>query len=471
MRLRPIHLVVLVARLAAAQATDTTHRTPGVAVLGVVRDSIAHTTLAGAMVQLVGADGSARFGSTTVADSQGRFTIPDVPAGRYMIGFFHPMLDSLGIEPPPRVVVVDGRRPVRADLAIPSPARLRAAICGPRADSGGVVIGVVRDARDRAPATGITVTGTWSEVTLTRGSLTHRIQHAAAATGANGWFSLCNVPSVGMMTLLASRGADSTDIVEVEIPTDGFLRRELYLGAARTVVGDDSAHRADSLAPAPRLVRHGDGRLNGTVVTSAGGRPLDGAQVSIPDGPRTRANDRGEWTLADAPPGTRMLEVRAVGYYPDRRIVDVVAGAPPVRVVLSTMRAMLDTVRVRASRLVDRHQSGFEDRRRSGMGKYLTAADIARRDPIATTDMFRMVSGVRMNNGINRSLLVRGAVANWCVPAIYIDGAYFPGFGADELDDISPKEIANMEIHVGAFTPPQFQPGMSGCGAIVVWTK
>ena len=46
-----------------------------------------------------------------------------------------------------------------------------------------------------------------------------------------------------------------------------------------------------------------------------------------------------------------MLEVRALGYYPDRRQVNVVDNGPPVRVTLSTLRAVLDTVRIRATRL------------------------------------------------------------------------------------------------------------------------
>jgi hypothetical protein len=101
--------------------------------------------LAGAIVQLVSADGTPRFGRSAISDSLGRFTVVDVPSGRYMIGFFHPMLDSLGLEPILREIEVVDEQPVRADLAIPSPARLRDAICGPRSaqNSGAVVAGVV----------------------------------------------------------------------------------------------------------------------------------------------------------------------------------------------------------------------------------------------------------------------------------------------------------------------------------------
>src|SRR4051812_27900094 len=98
-------------------------RVPSATVSGVVRDSIARGPLIGAMVQIVAADDPGKFARTAVTDSSGVFNIPDVPDGRYMLGFYHAMLDSLGLEPTVREVLVNGVRPVRADLAIPSPAR------------------------------------------------------------------------------------------------------------------------------------------------------------------------------------------------------------------------------------------------------------------------------------------------------------------------------------------------------------
>src|SRR5258708_26201130 len=169
-------IVALLGRIASAQVADTINHVPGAAVKGVVRDSIAGAPLAGAIVQLVAADNRMSFGLTTISDSLGRFTLNDVPHGRYTIGFFHPMLDSLGIEPPLRDVHIDGTQPVRADLGIPSPARLRAAICGRQSapNSSALVVGTVRDARDGAPATGVSVTGEWLELAIRRGKVDRR---------------------------------------------------------------------------------------------------------------------------------------------------------------------------------------------------------------------------------------------------------------------------------------------------------
>ena len=477
MRFRLLLPVGLFALPVAAQTPDTSRRASGAIVSGSVYDSLARTPLAGAVVQVVDAESPSRFGRTVLSDSLGRYTLADVPIGRYRVGFFHPMLDSLGVEPPLREVQVEDQGPVRADLAIPSPGRLRAAICGAQSTSdAGVVFGTIFGARDRAPVPKVSVTGEWLELSFARGAVVHRFPRLVATTGENGWYALCNVPSGGTITLIASRGADSTGQIEVQIPADGLLRRELYLGPTRAVVMGDAMRSGDTLAPPPRRIHLGDGRLSGTVIAAAGGQPMPGAQAGIVNGPRTRANERGEFTLTDVPLGTRMLEARAIGYYPLRRRVDVLAGAPPVNVALSTLKAVLDTVKVTAIRRASRDLSGFQERSRSGMGRFLTAADIRRLQPFSASDIFRSVSGVRMevdaNTGEQR-ILVRGGIPNWCSPAIFVNGAYLSdNLTAEDIDAWArPDEIVGIEIYTDTGLPPQFQRALGGCSSIVIWTK
>jgi len=451
---RPLLCIALFARLADAQAGEQ----PGTTVSGVVRDSIARTPLVGAVVQLVAVDSAVRVGRSALSDSLGRFTLTDVPAGRYTLGFFHPMLDSLGLEPPTREVLVDGRQPVAADLAIPSPARLRAAICGPQSSPapGALVMGIIRDARTGAAAGGVTVTGEWLEFSIAPGILGRRIPRVVATTAESGWFAMCDVPGAGTIALMATRGADSTDLIEAEVPEERFLRRELYLGPGR--------------AAGPHA-----GQLTGTVVTAGDGTPLAGAVVRMPSGPGTRANERGEWALADVPVGTRMLEVRAIGYYPERSVVDVMAGTAPIRTTLATLQSTLDTVRITASRLTV-NMRGFEERRRSGTGRYLTAEYIADRRPFFASEILRMVPSIRVDrNGPGETAItMRGhSVADRCSPAVYMDGNYMSILSADDIDNwVTPEEIAGIEIYTGPGIPPQFNKGLAdSCGSIVIWTK
>ncbi|MGZ8414525.1 MAG: carboxypeptidase regulatory-like domain-containing protein [Gemmatirosa sp.] len=462
MRLRFLFSLALLAHVAAAQAPLPPTRVSsatGATVSGVVHDSLAGAPLAGTRVQLVLATDPIAPARSVVSDSLGRFALDDVPDGHYVLGFLHPVLDALGVEAPVREVRVEGRRSVRADLAIPSAARLRAALCGNRAskDSSAALVGVVRDAGDRAPAGGVQVTAQWSELSFTRGGVERRTPRLDVTTGDNGWFALCGVPGGGTMTLVARRGADTTtDVLELEMPAAGFVRRELYLGPARAAAA-------------------GGARVSGTVVAAVGGQPLPNAQVGIVGGPQTRANARGEWVLADAPAGTRMLEVRAVGFYPVRRVADVVAGAPPVHVALSTLKAVLDTVKVMAARRGDRDRRGFAERRRTGAGRYLTAEMIARMQAVVPSDLFRNMTGVVLDGDVIR---MRGP-SGGCIPAVFLDGRLFDRIGASDIDGwMRPDQIVAIEVYTETSVPPQFRqpPGRANedaapCGSILIWTR
>lgn len=465
----------LVAHLAAAQVTDTAAARAGATIDGRVVDSLAHGPLAGATVQIASADGASRFSRSAVSDSAGHFELGGVPDGRYLLGFFHPTLDSLGIEAPLHTVVVAGHQPVHADVAIPSAARLRAAICGARPDTAGaVIVGIVRDAADGMPVAAAQVAAQWIELAFTTKGLRRTAPRVVAASGANGWFAVCDVPRSGTTTLVATLGADSTARVDVEVPADGFARRELYV-----------PRRQAAAATASRIA------ITGSALTAVGGRPLAGAVVRIDGAGETRTNERGVWTVPQAALGTRMLEIRAVGYYPVRRAVDVVPGAAPVRVTLVTLRSVLDTFLVTAKMAHQRERAGFAARQRSTAGRFFTASDIARLRPQTASKLFMNMPGVRigfatdtlatlatpyvpvdMMRDVDRRVLMRGILQQWCAPAMFVDGVFLPELNADDLDALlEPEQLAGVEVYTRATAPPQFVRPLNECGAVVIWQK
>ena len=443
----------------------------GSTIRGTVIDSLAGSPLTRATVQLVSSSTRPAVARTTETDSAGRFAFGEVAEGEYVVGFLHPVLDSLGLEPIARAVTVAGEREVAVELAVPAPARLRGAFCG--GAGGGAIIGFVRAARGGAPVQGATVRGEWLEISLGTQGVGSRRAERVATTGAGGEFALCDVPSPGTVMLAASQGAGSTDPIELDVPAHGLLRRSLFLGEAVAAARTDTARAGDTV-PAPSSIRRGPGRLSGTVVAGADGAPLAGARVRVLNGETAQANARGEWTLSDAPSGTRVIEVRATGYYPVQRAVDIADGAAPVTVRLSRLAAMLDTIRAVARRQPGR-LSGFEERRRaSGAGRFLTAADIERRRILEFSEIFNYVPGLtrmRDTTGDN-TLVMRSAFGEQCVPAVFLDGNLMRNLAPSDLDTlVDPKEVAAVEVYLETQAPPQFQAFMSGCGSIVVWTR
>lgn len=461
-----------------ASAGDTVAQTQPATVTGTVRDSVANTPLASAIVQLASADDAKPFNRTVNADSLGHFTFTGIPDGQYKLGFFHPMLDSLGIEAPLRDVFVDKLRPVRMDLGIPSAETLSKALCRGQtrtrtvSDVGGVVVGFVRDGRTKASVPNATVAVQWAEMTISAKGIEHRLPRQVVRASSEGWFLFCDVPSSGPVQLFATAAADSTDRIDVQMPSALLLRRDLYVGPSLPQ-GTRTAGAAPSAQAA--LSRGGTQRLRGVVLTAVGNQPVAGAEVRLVNGEVVRANEKGEWTFPELQVGTRMLEMRAIGYYPIRQPVDVVEGALPMRVEMVTLKSVLDTVRVRAA-VVQRNMAGFAERRKSTGGKFLTAEDVERRQPTVASEMFNAVAGVRLQRDQNgqTDVLIRGMNEDPCPANFFLDGVDIGPLKAEEVDSyVRPQNIAGIEVYAGASVPGQFSRGLNGnaCGSIVIWTK
>lgn len=460
-------------RDARAQVPDSSAHASTI-VRGTVYDSIGRAPLSGAVVQIVSINQRTLTRGAT-ADSVGRFTIPDVALGEYIIGFLHPMPDSLGLEMPIRRITVANAPSVRADLSIPGPRTLGAAVCPARSptDSAGVVMGIVRDAKSLLPVASASVLSQWVEMTLSSRGLETAARHMVVESHSNGWFVLCGAPPGGTIGILAARGADSTGMIELEIPASGFLRRDLYVGSATVQTIRDSMPASDSVPPISRQLRTGDMVLRGAVLTSAGARPLAGAHVAIDEGPEVTADAGGEWMIPDAPAGTRIVTVRAVGYYPERRVVDIATNAAPMRSSLSTLKAVLDTVKVNATLLYDRDRNGFQQRRRMGIGHFLTREEIARRHAIETTDLFRTMLGIRVvqAGAFDSVLLMRGGgFSPWCRPATFVDGMRIELTGGDLNSWVQPDHITGVEVYAAGQAPVQYQT-LTGCGSVLTWTR
>lgn len=421
-----------------------------VTVRGVVRDSTAGTRLASATVQLI-AGNDVRTANT---DSLGAFVIDSVLPGKYTIGFFHPVLDSIGIESPVREIVVDNSENV-VDLAVPSPSRIKGAVCK-NLDQGAVILGTVRDAATGQPTKDVAVTAEWFDYVINRAGMGRRLAHMSTTSAANGWFALCNVPSSGTLALHALKESDSTGIIELQIPSSGYVRQEIYLGASS-----------------------GDLAISGKVVATATSRPIPNAQVVVGGSKMVRTNDAGEFFLTNAPGGTQALEVRAVGFYPVRRQVNVISGAPSVNVSMATLKAVLDTVKIIAKALPKGPDDGqFARRRRMGFGKFITAQDMMRFPVVKTTQVFNRIAGIRSGPDTGR-IQMRGAFPNpfegtdgRCDASIFINGHNMSFMTKEDIDDyVSPDEVAGIEVYSEGTVPPQFQEGLKGCGSVVIWTK
>jgi hypothetical protein len=473
----PLTLLAALA-LAGAPATragaqETTPRdTLATTVSGTVYDSLAGKPLAGALVQLAEKGKGARVLIDT-SGADGDFELAGVPPGSYIIGFFHSVLDSLGLGVTPRPLEIAGTAPVNVSLAIPSAATLRSLLCPPSAasDSSGLLIGFVRDADKGIPLAGASVVVMWRELVVDDGIHTTR-REIPVKTNSEGWYALCGLPTDGPITARAELGKDASGFIEISVPPHCMLHRDFGIprdSAVVTVAVDDSAGAA-----AGQTVRRGSARLTGSVRDEKG-RPLSGAQLLVWGSEVTGSTgEDGTFTLADLPAGTQALEVRYVGYAPERVTVDLVSHA--TRSVTVTLDKKVDllgqvTIYGKPSRR-QRDLTGFFQRSKSGFGHFLTRADIEKRHPFQFTDLFRMIPGfmvVRDTGFGYRIISTRGSgFSGTCQPSVYIDGMRIYDVG--DIDGIViPSDVAGVEAYAGAAgAPPQY--ASHGCGSILIWT-
>jgi hypothetical protein len=387
-------------------------------------------------------------------------------------------------------------------LGIPAPASLVASLCGTEVarDSSGLFVGRLRDAAGH-PAAGGTVVVAWSEFRITRQGLERTQASQRGKAGEDGLFAICSIPTGTALVVRGWRDADSTGLIELTLPSEGLLRRNLVIGRAATTLTartNDRVVMREGITPTMRrdtmeIIRtsRGNGHVRGTI------RLLDGAalrdvHVTIwGSGLETTTDSAGRFVLDSVPEGSQTIVARMIGLAPYRGVVDVTSSGVAVHdVTLAPVVTMLDTLRVRAAGgPADSWRSAFETRRTRGLGEFLDEKQIERMNPQQVADLLRDMPGIDILSAgtFGRRVMMRGRAAGmFCVPAVFVDGLRFytggqrPGTTTDFMEYtgtadleyvVNPRDVKAIEVYPrDAGVPVEFDDPNDGCGSIVIWT-
>lgn len=249
------------------------------------------------------------------------------------------------------------------------------------------------------------------------------------------------------------------------------------------------ADRADSIAQAAapvsvRGVGLGLGALVGKVATP-NGLPVSLAQVQAMGTKfETQTDSAGRFRLTELPVGPYFLRARKLGYEPvvfsativPRDSVDAVVVLIPFSA--SSRGTRLDTVRVSADfDRMSRRLRGFEDRKRTARGLYISQAEITARNPQQLSDLLRGRANVTVQrNSASGDTQIFGPrlsiSSGYCPLALIIDGTLINN-AQGSIDALIPVTmVAAIEVYnSGTSVPGEFQRLGTDCGAIIVWTK
>lgn len=263
---------------------------------------------------------------------------------------------------------------------------------------------------------------------------------------------------------------------------------------------------AGGLGNGSRLLAQAE--LQGRVFADSTRRPVMNAEVAIPRlRLQTVSDSLGRYRLRDIPRGEHVVITRAVGFRPDssRTTFD---GDEALLVDIRLRRpvAALEAVRVRAVGIPFERgkMSGYEERKATGIGRFVDHDVIVKYEDRRTSELLSMVPGIDIRPGSGaKAYAVSGRTrlsgrcalcrtirddnqqqsnigqptGGLCYMDVYLDGvAVFYTQGASgglfDLNILNLKTVEAIEVYAGgAQVPAEFNRTSGGCGVIVIWTK
>jgi hypothetical protein len=451
----------------AAEPAQTSTRV----LTGGVFDSTAGVPLTGAVVQLVRLDqGEApTWATATFTNEKGRYRIKGVAPGRYLIGFQHEALRAFRVEAPTRRVDVPATATaadsnIVVDLAMPSAAELRASLCGPNEQAGGLIAGRVVDGRTGASLEGAAVTVGWREWAVQDDTLRLRLTERTSRVREDGTYLIC--------------GASTEEPLALTVAKEGYLtlRSDLTIPNARVL------RRDHTLAESARTV--GSGRVTGRV-TRSDGTPVSSARVAIPSLALEQTVVDGRFSFNKLPSGQWSLEVRALGFARWDQLVEVDENASDeVAVAMVALAYPLKAARVVASRYMtdDLVIRGILERNRIAAGTMFLPGNQSLGAALYPADVVRAARGFTYKDATTISARLGCVLAGDDLPAapsraakktiaLYVDGERLRG-GLPALNSLVPmKDILAIETYPDVMSAPFIWRSNDACGVIAVWTR
>lgn len=218
--------------------------------------------------------------------------------------------------------------------------------------------------------------------------------------------------------------------------------------------------------------------LHGVVIDAASHAPISGPAIELHAAGSRRviravADTAGRFHIPLARPGLYSLTATRLGYLQHAGDTVRIGESESVTVEIRLDRTALPLLPVRVTARVSGLPEGFESRRASGFGRFLTRTDIENRRGSQTSDLFRGMPGLVLapqRRGGGQTLLMRSALG-LCQPSVWIDGMYIAPLAGQSIDQVvTPSVLEAAEVYSSIATVPiQYRRGT--CGALLFWTR
>lgn len=227
-------------------------------------------------------------------------------------------------------------------------------------------------------------------------------------------------------------------------------------------------------------------QVQGLVIDRLTGERVMGASVMLLDTAfsvvaGSSANETGAFLVRSPRPGSFFVLTESLGYEPTMDgILDLgEGGSVTVEIYLRPKPIELDSIKVAVERAEIFHHletAGYNQRRETGFGHFITPEEIQRRNPRYFFDLFRNTPGVRVTSsslGDTKIEFTVGSIRGpTCEPRVFVDGILVNmNFGGLEAG-VDIDQIAAVEIYTRSSSVPlQWGGSDSACGVLLIWTR
>jgi hypothetical protein len=239
------------------------------------------------------------------------------------------------------------------------------------------------------------------------------------------------------------------------------------------------------------------GRLVGVFDLDTG-QPIDGARVlDLRTGWSALTTSTGTLSLFFVDTAGTLIRIAKLGYEPQSFFVaNAVTDTAGITVLLKTTGQSLPAVvtNAKAAPTPMGKLAGFEERRRAGLGHFLTEDILMKNENRRLSEIFGLVGGAKVVQGSTNAAWIasnhgpplhpfqlsefdrrRGAKQGVCYAAVVLDGVFVfsanPGETLWDINSLQPGSIAGIEVYSSATTPSQYGGTRTACGLVMIWTK
>jgi hypothetical protein len=208
------------------------------------------------------------------------------------------------------------------------------------------------------------------------------------------------------------------------------------------------------------------------------GDPIEGAEVIDVFAHVTAVTTKtGTVSLAFLPEGGSMLRIQKIGFKPITQIVEISpADTVAITLLMEATAQTLPTVVTKdsAQRFVSPGLREFEERRKTGFGRFITEAELRKNDNRSLTNVVRQSGGAvscTRRTPIKCFAVNARAGGSGCSLDVYYDGVLVNDDNRD-LEQIPTSQIGAVELYASTATvPAMYNKTGKGCGVMLLWSR